>query len=184
VDLRGFEPRTFCLPDRCATNCATSPKSGARESNAVSPTSNAGRFPSPSPQLCPGPPRAGACLAVHCGVLKVRFSGHAGDTHGRQELNPQRAALETVALPVELRPQEAVVCMGRRKSRPVPVRVGGCVDDTRGVSRATAPGGCRCRQGGLHTLGRAGPPRRARTLAAVSRSTTTTLDCSCSGDWT
>ena len=162
-------------------------ESGARESNAVSPTSNAGRFPSPPPQLCPGPPQAGACLAVHCGVLKVRFSGPAGDTHGRQELNPQRAALETVALPVELHPQVTVDRYGgKTKEPPCPGSGWAAASDTRGVSRATAPGGCRCRQGWLHTLDRpgAGSPRRAMRLAAASRSTTTTLDYSCSGYWT
>jgi len=101
VDLSGFEPLTPGLPNRCATNCATSPKSGTPESNGVSRAPKAHGLPSPSFRMRPDHPGSYRPL---WSFQRSMPPTSVGATHGQQESNPHPPVLETGALPVELHP--------------------------------------------------------------------------------
>src|SRR5262245_9696864 len=91
VDLAGFEPAASAMPRRRATNCATSPSSGTRESNPVPLASEASVVTvphAPERHLPPAPKmrrRSGDNLlsAVELTMFRPRRAGAASNSARR-----------------------------------------------------------------------------------------------------
>lgn len=125
MDLAGFEPAAFCLPNRRATCCATGPLSGTPESNGVSPAPKADGLPSPSCPIARRMVNAGLMPSA-VEVSTADPAGRGREKQGRQDSNLRRAGLEAAALTVlSYTPMSSCRCLGTRNAARSRSRVGG-----------------------------------------------------------